>query len=40
MSKALSEYLRSRVIAAVKAGASHGEAVARFGLSAPEKGDF
>lgn len=34
MSKALSVDLRSRVVAAVKAGASHREAAARFGVSA------
>jgi transposase len=34
MSKALSADLRSRVVAAVKAGASHREAAARFGVSA------
>ena len=49
MSKALSVDLRSRVVAAVKAGASHREAAARFGVSAasvsrwrrldPEQGD-
>ena len=34
MSKALSVDLRSSVVAAVKAGASHREAAARFGVSA------
>ena len=34
MSKALSVDLRSRVVAAVKAGASHREAATRFGVSA------
>jgi transposase len=34
MSKALSVDLRSRVVAAVKAGANHREAAARFGVSA------
>ena len=34
MSKALSVYLRTRVLAAVAAGATHREAGARFGVSA------
>ena len=34
MSKALSVDLRSRVVVAVKAGANHREAAARFGVSA------